>query len=52
MLGTLLLGADLRGARLDADALVQAQLRGAKVDLDTAVAFAAAHGLLVEQPNP
>jgi hypothetical protein len=40
--------ADLRGARLDANALVQARLAGARIDVDTAIAFAAAHGLRVD----
>jgi uncharacterized protein YjbI with pentapeptide repeats len=39
--GTRFAGADLRGAKLDADGLV------AHVDLDTAVAYAAARGLVV-----
>jgi hypothetical protein len=41
-------GADLRGARPDADGLVQARLAGALVDVDTAIAFTVAHGLRVE----
>jgi uncharacterized protein YjbI with pentapeptide repeats len=40
--------ADLRGARLDADALVQARLHNARIDIDTAIRFAAAHGLRVD----
>ncbi|MBW0009372.1 MAG: pentapeptide repeat-containing protein, partial [Pseudonocardiales bacterium] len=40
--------ADLRGARLDADALVQARLTGARIDADTAIRFAAANGLRVD----
>ena len=48
LLGARLEGADLREARLDADALVQARLAGARIDIDTAIAFAAAHGLRVD----
>jgi uncharacterized protein YjbI with pentapeptide repeats len=47
--GAVLAGADLRGARLDASALVGARLRGALVDHDLAVAYAAAHGLVVRE---
>ena len=39
--------ADLRSARVDANGLRQATLEGARVDIDMAIAFAAAHGLLV-----
>jgi hypothetical protein len=39
---------DLRGARLDADALVQARLTGARIDVDTAIRFAVANGLRVD----
>jgi hypothetical protein len=39
---------DLRGARLDADALVQARLTGARIDVDTAVRFAVTNGLRVD----
>jgi uncharacterized protein YjbI with pentapeptide repeats len=49
LLGTKLSGADLRGAKLDGNGYVQAQLAGARVDLQMAVAYAAAHGLLVEE---
>jgi uncharacterized protein YjbI with pentapeptide repeats len=48
LLGARLEGADLRGARLDADALVQARLIGARIDVDTAIRFAAANGLRVD----
>ena len=41
MLNARLDNADLRGARLDADALVQARLTGARIDIDTAIRFAA-----------
>ena len=50
MLGAGLETADLRGARLDADALVQARLAGARIDVDTAIRYAAANGLRVD-PN-
>jgi hypothetical protein len=40
-------GADLRGARIDPNGLVQARLAGATVDVEQAIAFAAAHGLRV-----
>ena len=39
--------ADFGGADLDANALVQADLAGAYVDQPTAIAYAAAHGLIV-----
>jgi len=40
-------GADLRGAKIDANGLRQAKLAGALIDIDTAIAFAAAYGLVV-----
>jgi uncharacterized protein YjbI with pentapeptide repeats len=50
MLGARLENADLRGARLDADALVQAHMAGARIDVNTAIRYAAANGLRVD-PN-
>jgi hypothetical protein len=47
LLGTRFEGADLCGARIDPDGLVQARLTGATVDAAQALAYAAAHGLRI-----
>lgn len=48
--GAVLDGADLRGARVDPPFWVAAKVAGAMVDVDQALLYAAAHGLLLQEP--
>jgi uncharacterized protein YjbI with pentapeptide repeats len=49
--GAILKGADLRGARIDTAFWVAAKVAGAMVDIDQALLYAAAHGLVLEEPS-